>query len=356
MKRTLPSRSNGWALALALVSLTPLAGLAQVPGARHNRGDLDRDRVVAAADLRLLAGYLAGNAAGFPSGPGAADWDEDGAVTLLDLVWQNQAMAGCAVDDLVRAGFRASRLLSPFPGAAYWEGVGDTVAGRRLCSIPGGVWIVGLVGDEGDCLLNFPSPGGAWPHVSFRVDDQNEAWLDWFDTRGLEVWLQVEPGLADVPTLLGLVLDRYGHHPCVIGCGIDVEWLGYPSFSAGRAVTDADALAWSVQVRGYDPAYTLFLKHWLTGKMPPSARTGLVFVDDSQGFPSLSALVAEFQEWGAHFAPAPVGFQFGYAADRTWWQQLDDPPSGISAALLGAVPNTAGLFWVDFTVYEVFPP
>jgi hypothetical protein len=35
---------------------------------------------------------------------------------------------------------------------------------------------------------------------------------------------------------------------------------------------------------------------------------------------------------------------------------LDDPPADIGLALLDAVPNTAGLYWVDFTVREVFEP
>jgi hypothetical protein len=54
--------------------------------------------------------------------------------------------------------------------------------------------------------------------------------------------------------------------------------------------------------------YLLFLKHWLIEKMPPTARTGLVFIDDSQGHGSLQAMVDEFALWGQAFAPAPVGF------------------------------------------------
>jgi hypothetical protein len=90
--------------------------------------------------------------------------------------------------------------------------------------------------------------------------------------------------------------------------------------------------------------------------MPPTLRDGLVFVDDSQILPSIDAMVAEFAEWGKAFAPAPVAFQFGYASDRPWWQKLDDPPSAIGRRILASVPNTAALFWVDFTVTEVFPP
>ena len=90
--------------------------------------------------------------------------------------------------------------------------------------------------------------------------------------------------------------------------------------------------------------------------MPPTYREGLLFVDDSQILPSLEAMVNEFAEWGKAFAPAPVAFQYGYPSDKPWWSQLDDPPADIGRAILARVPNTEGLYWVDFTVLELFPP
>jgi hypothetical protein len=89
--------------------------------------------------------------------------------------------------------------------------------------------------------------------------------------------------------------------------------------------------------------------------MPPSFRTGLLFIDDSQEFPSLEAMAAEFQAWGRRFDPSPVGFQFGYEADRVWWAGLSDPPAAIGGALRGSIPNLYSLIWVDFTLREVFP-
>ena len=104
------------------------------------------------------------------------------------------------------------------------------------------------------------------------------------------------------------------------------------------------------------PGYRIFLKHWEIDYMPPTARDGIVFVDDSQQFPSLDDMVTEFARWGEAFAPATVGFQYGYPDDKDWWGELDDPPGDIGHRILAEVPNTEGLFWVDFTVREVFPP
>jgi hypothetical protein len=90
--------------------------------------------------------------------------------------------------------------------------------------------------------------------------------------------------------------------------------------------------------------------------MPPTERGGIYFVDDSQQFQSFGHMVNEFTEWGKTFAPAPVGFQYGYPADKVWWQNLDDPSNDIGQAFLDRIPNTQSLFWVDFTVLDLFPP
>jgi hypothetical protein len=104
----------------------------------------------------------------------------------------------------------------------------------------------------------------------------------------------------------------------VIGFGVDVEWYRKDLARFGKPVTDAEAQAWVAQTRTYNANYLVFVKHWLTEKMLPTYRDGLVFIDDSQGHGSLNAMVAEFSNWGQTFAPSPVGFQYGYQSDKTW--------------------------------------
>ena len=67
-------------------------------------------------------------------------------------------------------------------------------------------------------------------------------------------------------------------------------------------------------------------------------------------------MAARFPGSTPEAAPAPVGFQFGYPSDRPWWHQLQDPPGDIGSRILNRVPNTEALFWVDFSMLEVFPP
>jgi hypothetical protein len=253
------------------------------------------------------------------------------------------------------AGFRWSPYGPDYqPPAEYWAMVGLDMARRFEGAKPETIWILSRVHGEGT-LLNFPaSPRD--PRIVASPEDENEAILDLFDRLGFRVWLQIEPAFADVDELIDIVMSRYRHHPSVIGFGIDVEWYRSNNPDHGDPISDEQARAWVAAVRKHGPNYRLFLKHFDRGKMPPREREGILFVDDSQILPSLEALVDEFAVWGKTFAPAPVAFQYGYRSDQPWWSALPDPPGDVGRAILQRVPNTAGLYWVDFTVMDVFPP
>jgi hypothetical protein len=100
----------------------------------------------------------------------------------------------------------------------------------------------------------------------------------------------------------------------------------------------------------------MFLKHFRGNVMPPTVRDGIMFVDDSQIFKSAEEMIDEFAKWGKTFAPATVGFQYGYQSDKPWWGKMKDPVKEIGDRILAATPNTETLIWVDFSVQDVFPP
>jgi len=253
------------------------------------------------------------------------------------------------------AGFRYSSYGPGYnPGAEYWASVGEQMAGAFPYAKPATIWIVGVLHRKGVYLSFDCEPED--PDIQCGSVDINEETLTLFDERGFDVWLQVEPGNANVDELIDLVLDQYKHHASVIGFGIDVEWYKSTSGPEGQPVTDEEARRWAEKVRAHDPSYRLFLKHWDQNWMPPTEREGIFFVDDSQQFQSFDQMVDEFNKWGKTFASSPVGFQYGYPADKVWWEKLQDPLKDIGQALLDKVPNTQGLFWVDFTVLDVFPP
>src|SRR5262245_43034306 len=284
------------------------------------------------------------------------------AVQNTSTVGAVQQQKPSAVTDGLRAGLRASNYgISPFPSPTWWVSSIQSMASRFQQSTGEQVAVVVEVsggGGKNGCWAHFPdpSPGTAKPNVRFETTDLFESTFAAFDQAGINVWVQVEPARCDVPMLIDLVMQQYGHHPSVIGFGVDVEWYRKDLSRHGKPVTDAEAQAWVTQTTSYAPGYQVFLKHWLVEKMPPTYRTGLVFIDDSQGHGSLQAMVDEFSLWGQAFAPAAVGFQYGYQSDRRWWRKLSDPPKTIGDALLAAIPNTRDLLWVDFTAYDIWPP
>ena len=260
---------------------------------------------------------------------------------------------------VVYAGVRSSRYgLKPFPGPAGWEKAIGAMTDYFPGSTPCGIWIVGTMSRTPRATrLEFPSDGRSYPHVEFEPADKHEPYLAYFDKAGIKVFLQVEPANADMATLIDLVLGRYKRHPCVIGFGVDVEWnktADYPK--TGLAVDDATARAWEEKVKSHGPAYRLFLKHWNEKWMPPVYRGDIVFVDDSQIFPDMEAMIKEFSErWAPAFYPNLVVFQVGYRSDRPWWSKLPDPPKTIGEAIRKRVRQDIGLVWVDFSLRDVLP-
>jgi hypothetical protein len=257
----------------------------------------------------------------------------------------------------LRAGLRSSPYgIDPFPNPAWWVSSINSMSGRFPGSVPATIWTVCEVTRSGTADCHFPAPADRQSYSDIKFSNTAEAdpYLTAFDKEGIKVWLQVEPGNADMLTLIDLVMKQYAQHPSVIGFGVDVEWYQSRANKNGQAVTDAEAQAWVERVRTYGD-YLVFLKHWLPDKMPSTYRDHLVFIDDSEKLKSLDNLVREFSQWGQRFAPSPVGFQYGYESDQRWWSELADPPKEIGDAILAGAPNTSDLYWVDFTAYDIWP-
>jgi hypothetical protein len=279
------------------------------------------------------------------------------AVTAALLAVTALALAQAARQDRLQgAGIRSStygRKTDPGPG--YWARTGVEIAAKFPGAKPEAIWIVSRLNGRGT-QMSFPVPAGGDPLITGMAEDISEPVLQLFDQLGYRVWLQTEPGWAPVDKAIHVMLDRYGRHPCVVGVGVDVEWHRSNSPDLGEPVTDEMARTWLAAARSHDPAYRMFLKHFRDNVMPPTVRDGLLFVDDSQIFGSADEMIEEFAAWGRTFAPAPVGFQFGYPSDRPWWSLMEDPMKEIGDRILAATSNTEALIWADFAIRDVFPP
>jgi len=207
--------------------------------------------------------------------------------------------------------------------------------------------IVSVYLDDGTCRMGFKKPDkfcGDTRNISFapRNPLDHEEALTVYDQKDVKAILQVEPGNADVLTCLDLANAAFGHHPCVIGYGIDAEWYFTKESKdkTGLPLRDKDVQRWAERVISFKPSYTLFLKHWDPSHMPPTFRHPNVwFFSDSQDFKSLDQMMRDFRNWGKRYKDGIVGFQFGYPKDRRWWRTMGQPTRDISQTILKNIPN-----------------
>ena len=204
------------------------------------------------------------------------------------------------------------------------------------------------------CRFGFPAPKGysETSYIKYDSKDKFESILTKFDDEGVNVWLQVEPGDNDIIDLAKIVFKQYGHHSCVKGFGIDLEWWYRRDDGEGKKLSDDYAEKVVDYVRGINSKYTVFAKHWKTSFMPETYRDGMVFVDDSQDFETLSDMKSSFKKWAKAFPNNPVMFQIGYKADTHLWVKS---PVDFAKAIINEVTqynSRVGIIWVDFTMKE----
>lgn len=239
-----------------------------------------------------------------------------------------------------------------FPGVDDMIGFGSKMEGLYPGSTGAYILIVGTVSEKDwTCKLAFPTSRKI-DLVKAREDDFYESYLTAMDEAGYCVWLQVEPGNADLVELATEVMNHYKHHSCVQGFGIDVEWYRPEGTNGyGTKLSQEKAAEVLEAVRAVNSDYTVFVKHWDIAWLP-NMEEGFIYVDDSQQFRSLKQMQEEFSGWAFVFEPSPVMFQIGYDADRVVWGKMDNPALELGSALVSACDygNDIGIIWVDFTL------
>ena len=265
-------------------------------------------------------------------------------------------------------GMRSSFGKNNFPSETDMAYFGQKMSACYEGSTGAYVIIVGTISEikddnqnviAGRCSLQFPLSKSI-TYATGSNNDFYESYLTSLDNAGYSVWLQVEPGDADLVELAKEVMNHYKHHQCVKGFGIDVEWFEYrrkanEEEGDSSKLSNTNAKAVVDAVRTINPEYTVFVKHW-DEEWLPEASDGLVFINDSQGFHgNLNKMCSEFADWADNFYPCPVMFQIGYNADKDIWGEMENPAKELGEAILEKCTsnNDIGIIWVDFTLKEV---
>lgn len=264
---------------------------------------------------------------------------------------------------VIYAGTRASSYGAyPRPTYKQWVNLFYNMADCFSGSKPAALWGIGRMGPKAapGCIVEFASDGQIYENVTFEVmpDLNHEELLSYFDNYDIDIFLQVEPGQAEVLLLMNLILEKFGHHKCIAGFGVDVEWYKATSQQEPNElvpVTDSLAEVWEKKLLSYNSQYRLYLKHWEAKFMPKNYRGNILFINDSQGFNSISAMTNEFAQWAEVFEPNPVIYQIGYPRDKPLWGTLSNPPKELGNAIVNNISSGSqklGIFWVDFTLKE----
>ncbi|WP_166742696.1 S-layer homology domain-containing protein, partial [Paenibacillus castaneae] len=257
-----------------------------------------------------------------------------------------------------------------------WQHITDQMDGYFPGAQPTYVWIVGRLDSGvgiGGTRLEFEKPNDDVDYAALNISFgpptkaghlSHEDYLNYFDEHGIKVFLQVEPGFADMKTLMDLIFDKYGHHSSVIGWGVDVEWYYGISEDAGLPVTDALAKDWDEHLKSINPTYRMFLKHYSMRWLPPTYRSDILFCNDSQSIGSIDGevtgmyddtmgFIPEFKAFADFFYPNDVLYQIGYRPDAMWYYTLDEPViKTLSERLAEVTRQKIGIAWVDFTIKD----
>ena len=118
--------------------------------------------------------------------------------------------------------------------------------------------VVVIVSQNSEDVINvfgFPALSGCseTKYIKYDSEDKFEDILTKFDEVGFNVWLQVEPGDNDLIDIAKIVFKQYGHHACVKGFGIDLEWWYRRDDGKGSKLSDEKAKEIVNYIRSINP-------------------------------------------------------------------------------------------------------
>jgi hypothetical protein len=260
--------------------------------------------------------------------------------------------------------------------------VAQSEAAKYPGSKPGGIYVLGGIGTS-ETNMPFAKPPGS-ANIANCVFDTSGDWgpdptpfLNAYDAAGMDVILQVEPGLADISKLATMILNNFKSHPCVKGFGVDVEWWNSTGNSNDSPIPASVVNSLVAAIHAVNPAYKVVIKHYDSSVLPAGI-SGVTYLTDSCGFSNFNDAVSEYVSWAKKFSgpSTDIGYQMLYVGinsngrecnsgqacdcapnDRLWWGILTNPEVQLINAVYAGVPvaNIYSAYIVDFSLLYTYP-
>ena len=184
--------------------------------------------------------------------------------------------------------------------------------------------------------IPFPHPDSGYLRSSSQID-WIEPYLQHFDEGDQKVILSIQPGRVDPLQLVQILLSRYGHHRCIMGINVDLEWK-----KTGEAnhASNEERDAWLYAIKQYDPNLKLFLTYFGDYTHFPDDADDLVILFDGEGATQMD-LLKQYGELAGHFKS--MGIYTGYRSSH--------PQAAPVDRILAAAPNTQYIIHTQ----DIFP-
>lgn len=195
--------------------------------------------------------------------------------------------------------------------------------------------VVAQAHDNGLVYLPFPFENTGLLYGTTSTD-YVEIYLSKFETDGLKVILSIQPLMADIKQLIGIILSRYGNHENILGINIDIEWKesGTPNH-----VSNEERDTWLSEIKKYNTNYKLFITYFKDYTYFPDDHPDLVILFDGEEDIQTNIL-DEYQGLAKHYGS--VGIYTGYSSCI--------PPTASAEQIISAAPNTKYIIHA----YDVF--
>lgn len=219
-------------------------------------------------------------------------------------------LVSCVSTESYSGTIGARHRIDPFPVKEEWVSISKKIS-KETSFKPALLWQVGIYYNQG-VRLSFPGQENRRDKLYFSEVDFGKEYINYFDKKGIDVFLTIEPGSASTRTGIHRSLNNYKENKSIKGICIDYEWVE-------EGVTKREIQAWRKMVSVFNPNHYLMFKHWKIGEIPAVAGENIVYLNSMEGVKNREDLLKRADLWYRHYYPAKIGFIIGYKKDQKLW-------------------------------------